>query len=112
MTVGGDYPYCAPGCRLAWVGDGVCDDACFCEECGWDTAPSGAAFVIEDQYAGSKNIWAQHEVVGDCSKAVRLERYQYGPASGAPQPEGSASTSQPLAPGANGQPGAATFGSP
>lgn len=37
------------GCLREWLGDGVCDDACFVRECSWD--------------------------LSDCSKAVRLERY-------------------------------------
>jgi hypothetical protein len=31
-------PYCAVGCPTHWIGDGVCEDACFCAACGWDSS--------------------------------------------------------------------------
>lgn len=42
-------PDCAEGCGATWIGDGYCDVACNCSECGWDngdcansTASNGA----------------------------------------------------------------------
>ena len=36
ITVGASAAYCAPGCPVAWIGDGVCDSVCDCESCGYD----------------------------------------------------------------------------
>lgn len=39
----GHVSTCVPGCRVDWIGDGVCDDACFVEACWWDENDCTAA---------------------------------------------------------------------
>ena len=37
--------FCAPGCLTAWVGDGVCDDACHVAECAFDSRDCEVTFA-------------------------------------------------------------------